>query len=220
MVDFERARKVMLDNQIRPSGVTDRRVLKTLGRIPRENFVPESRRELAYIDDVHQLNTGGVPRLLSSPAPFAKLIQLADIGERDKVLDLPCGSGYSTAVLADLAGEVIGLESEDDLARMATDNLSALGIGNARVLRGDIGQGAAAEGPFDVIVLEGAVEAVPEALFAQLKDGGRLVTLLRQGAVAVAHLYVRSGESVASRAEFNASLPPIEISKRPEQFVF
>lgn len=209
MTDFERARRVMVENQLRTSNVTDRRVLNAMGRVPREMFVPEPRQGLAYIDESHKLATAtGAERFLAAPAPFARLVQLAGVQTKDKVLDLACASGYSTAILADLAASVVGVEADPLLASAALRNLAELGVNNAVITEGPVETGAPNRAPFDVIMLEGAVETVPKALFAQLREGGRLVALISSGRTAVANLFVKAGNDVAARAEFNASLPP------------
>jgi protein-L-isoaspartate(D-aspartate) O-methyltransferase len=220
MMDFDSARKNMVETQLRTSGITDRRLLQVMAQIPRELFVPENRKALAYTDNSHPLTTGLRPRMVAPATPIAKLLQLAEVSTSDRVLDVGCATGYSTAVIAGLADHVTAIDDNPSLAAEATKNLEALHRSNAKVVVGPLGNGAKAEAPFDLIVIEGVVDSVPEALFDQLKDGGRLVALLREGATAVANLYVRSGSSVAARAEFNANMPPLELAKRPEDFVF
>lgn len=217
MVDFERARKAMVDNQLRTSNVTDRRVLGAMLAVERENFVPASRAPLAYIDEAHDLGHG---RAVPAPAPFAKLIQLAEIEPTDAVLDLGAGLGYSTAVLAQLAHEVVGIESNADLAASASKALAAAGVTNAEIVVSDLTDAKPHARGFDVIVLEGAVEEVPAGLFKLLRDGGRLVALIRRGPAAVAHIFVKTGDAVNSRAEFNATLPPLVTAPKAEAFVF
>lgn len=217
MVDFERARKAMVDNQLRTSNVTDRRILNAMLSVPREDFVPASRRALAYIDEVHDLGHG---RAMPAPAPFAKLVQLAEIEPTDAVLDLGAGLGYSTAVLAQLAHEVVGVESDPALAAAATRALSTAGVSNAEIVVSDLADVRPHATGFDVIVLEGAVSEVPPTLFKLLRDGGRLVALIRRGPAAVAHIFVKSGETVNSRAEFNTTLPPLTASRKADEFVF
>ena len=220
MTDFARVRKMMVENQLRTSNITDKRVLAVMGEVPREMFVPEARRDLAYIDEAHRLPAEGAPRYLPPPAPFGRLLQIAGINTGNTVLDLGCGTGYSTAVLANLAIKVVAVETDASLAAVAEANLAALSIHNVTVIVGPVELGAAKHGPFDVIMLEGAVDAVPPALFAQLRDEGRLVALVRQGATAVANVYVKSGGDVAARGEFNASLPSLFPEKRSADFVF
>ena len=219
MVDYGRARKAMVDNQLRTSAITDRTLLAVMGRIPRELFVPADRETLAYIDEPHLLQPGPTKRALSAPAPFAKLVQLAGIHPTDRVLDLGCGSGYSTAVLAALAEHVVGVDDQPELAAMARANLAGLGIENATISEASLSAGVPQQGPFDVIVVEGVVDAVPEALFEQLADGGRLVALISGDATSVANLFVKSGNDVAGRPVFNASLPPL-AGPGEDTFVF
>jgi protein-L-isoaspartate(D-aspartate) O-methyltransferase len=218
MVDYERARRFMVDNQLRTSHVTDRRILAEMGRLPRELFLAESRRSLAYIDDVQPLGAAGSARFMPAPAIFAKLLQLADIAPADRVLDLGAGAGYSTAVIAGLCAAVTGLEEDADLVASATANLTALGLANAAVLAGTAA--AVAGHSYNVVLVEGAVDAVPENLFDLLAEGGRLVALVRQGGVAIAHVFTKSGGNVTARAEFNATLPPLYAGPRPVEFVF
>jgi len=220
MTDFVSARRKMVDNQLMTNSVTDRRLLQAMGQVPRELFVPESRRDLAYIDDAHRLNDARPPRYLMAPASFARLVQLGGVSPADRVLDLGCGAGYSTAVLARLAASVVGVEPDATLAATARANLAGLGYGNAEVLDGAIADGARTRAPFDLILLEGMVDAVPTALFAQLAEGGRLVSVERQGTTGVTHLYVRSGRDVAGRAEFNLTPPALEAAPVTPAFIF
>lgn len=219
MGEFERARKHMVDNQLRTSGITDWRILGVMSDVPRELFVPEERRAVAYSDHDQPIGGAGTRRYLAAAAPFAKLIQLAGIGPLDTVLDVGAGTGYSTAVLAGLAQHVTGLESDATLANAATANLTALGISNAKVVVGPLERGV--NDSFSVIVLEGVVDCVPSTLLDLLADGGRLVALIADGGQpAVANVFVRTGAEVAARAEFNANLPPLGINSRETEFVF
>ena len=217
MADYAHARKTMVDNQLRTSGITDRRLLAAMGEVPRELFVPPSRRELAYIDETHQLNA---TRKLGAPAPFSKLVQLAAIEHTDRVLDVGCGTGYSTAVLARLAGFVVAVEDDPGLAGVARKVLAQIGAGSVSVVEGTLGSAAKGKGPFDVVVIEGVVAEVPEELFAQLKPEGRLVALIAApGKVPVAHLFAKSGKGIAARADFDARLPPL-LKAADDRFVF
>ena len=220
MIDFESARKNMVETQLRTSGVTDRRLLQVMGQIPREQFVPESRKVLAYADNTHPLGAGLNARQVSAPAPLAKLLQLAAVQTSDHVLHVACNTGYLTAVLANLASRITAVDEDAALVAETQANLTALNIGGTHVVAGPLAAGAKANAPYDLIVIEGVVDAVPPTLLAQLKDGGRLVTLVRSGATAVAHLYVRSGDDFAPRAEFNASLPRLAMTQRVDEFVF
>jgi protein-L-isoaspartate(D-aspartate) O-methyltransferase len=219
MIDYERARETMVDNQLRTSGVNDRRILAAMGEMPRELFVPELRRSLAYTDTSHALG-GPSGRALAAPAPFAKLVQLAAIEADDAVLDVGTGTGYSAAVLGRLAATVVAVESDPELAAAARAALGAVGAANVSVHEGALEAGAPKFGPYDVVLIEGAVNAVSAKLLQQLKQGGRLVALIRKGAAAAAHVFVRSGDEFAPRAEFNTSLPPLTAERPAERFVF
>jgi protein-L-isoaspartate(D-aspartate) O-methyltransferase len=215
MTDFAQARRAMVDSQVAPASVTDRRLLAAMRRIPRERFVPEAQHDLAYIDRDVPLARG---RVLSAPAPFARLVQLAGIGEGDKVLDAGAASGYSTAVLAALAGRVVALETDATLATSARENLAAEGIANATVVAGQVQ--AAAEAPFDVVVVEDVVEVAPPQLLALLGEGGRLVALVsNNGAPPTATLFTSQGRAVAGKASFGALQRPSGL-REDDAFIF
>ena len=217
MADFATARRRMVDNQLRTSNVTDRRILTAMEDVPRELFVPEARQALAYGDAVHDLGGG---RMLASPAPFAKLVQLAEIQHTDSILDVGAGTGYSTAVLGRLGASVAGLESDPALVDKARALLGNTFVGTGSIVEGPLDGSSLAAGAYDVIVVEGAIDSEPAGLFRLLKDGGRLVALLRRNGAGVAHVYVKSGADVATRAEFNTALPPLAPASREESFVF
>lgn len=216
MADFETARRRMVDNQLRTANITDRRLLAAMGEIARERFVPENRRALAYADTVHQLGAG---RALASPAPFAKLVQLADVASGDSVLDVGAGTGYSSAVLARLAGHVTALESDPALADQARVKLADGGETNVGVQHGPL-DGSDQREQYDVILVEGAVREVSPKLFSLLKDGGRLVALVLDGGTTSARIFVRSGDEITHRTEFNTTLPPLASVASSESFVF
>ena len=218
MVDFERARTQMVESQLRSGGVTNPAILARMRTVPREDFVSATRRDLAYIDDIQWLGDKASRRFMAAPATLARLLALAEITQTDTVLDIGAATGYSTAVIAGLAASVTGLETDADLAAAARANLAALGVTNASVIHGDISQIGKVR--FDVIIVEGALDAVPDAFIAALAEGGRLVALLRTGAVGLAHLFVRSGREVTARAAFNAALPPLFAERPDEEFVF
>lgn len=210
----------MVDSQLRPNAVTDYRVLEVMGTLPRELFVPEDRRSLAYIDEDLPLGPGAEGRFLMEPMTFARLLQLAAIQPDDIVLDIACGTGYSTAVLASLAGSVVAIDDVPALVDRANENLAALDIGNAAAVVGELVEGKPGEAPFDCILIEGTVEDVPDPLLAQLKQGGRLVTVVRRGAVASAAVFIKSGAEITSRASFDAAVPALAAFDRQPQFHF
>lgn len=217
MVDFQRARTHMVESQLRAGGVTDAPILARMRAIPRENFVDPGRRDVAYVDDIQWLGGRASGRFMAAPATLAKLIKLADLDAGDHVLDIGAATGYSTAVMAGLVASVTGLERDTNLAATAAANLAALGLGNTRVVAGDVDRLGNAH--FDVIIVQGALDSVPPAFLDLLRPGGRLVALIRSGAVSVAHRFDKSERGVTARAEFNAYLPPL-VQQRNEDFVF
>lgn len=200
MTDFVAARRHMVDGQVRTSDVTDLRVISAMLEVPRERFIPLASAALAYLD--LDVPVGGSRRLLR-PMVFAKLIQAAEIEATDRLLDVGCGGGYSAAVLARVAGQVVALEQDAGLAKAAEELLSSQP--NVDVVSGPLAGGWPKDAPYDVVVIEGATEVVPQALCEQLKDGGRLVCVLGSGPGSKAMLYRRSGGEVGGRPIFDAS---------------
>lgn len=220
MGDYEQVRTHMVDNQLRTNDVTDLRVLDAMESVPRERFVPASKRCIAYSDQDILAASGETSRYLMKPHVFGKLVQLAAVQPGEVVLCVGCGTGYSVAVFAQLAGSVVGIESDPQIAVAASELLVELGIENAAVIEGDLAKGGASEGPYDVIFVDGAVEVLPQSLTAQLKDGGRLVVVRGLGGAGQAELHVRSGDAVSGRFAFNASAHLLPGFERPKEFVF
>jgi protein-L-isoaspartate(D-aspartate) O-methyltransferase len=221
IADYAAQRLKMVDGQLRTTDVTQAALLDAMLSVPRELFVPEGRRTLAYIDEDILVNgDGAAPRFLMEPSPFARLVQLARIAPDDFVLDVGCATGYSAAVLSRLASSVVALESEPGLADAAGSTLSQLGYDNVAVVQGPLEAGYQSEAPYDVIVIEGAVELVPEALLAQLKEGGRLVAVVGTSNAGAARLYVREGDNISGRRAFNAAVKALPGFERAEQFQF
>lgn len=223
IADFRELRVNMVDTQIRTRDVTDISVIDSFLAVPREEFVPEERRELAYIDEdllLVEAMPDQVARYLMQSSPSAKLIQLANIQPQDVVLDVGCATGYTSAVLSALAGSVIALESEAILAEQATLKLQSLGCDNVVVVSGPLTHGYASEAPYDVIMIEGAVDFVPQALQDQLKNGGRLVAVLGSGNTGLARLFVKEDNIVSSRGVFNIAVKPLPGFKMEAEFVF
>ncbi|MFC6444818.1 protein-L-isoaspartate O-methyltransferase family protein [Shinella zoogloeoides] len=216
-MDYKAARTKMVDNQIRTTDVTSHEVLDAFLTVPREEFVPAAVKPLAYIDNDIQLAPG---RFLMEPSPLAKLIQLADIAPGDIVLEVGCGSGYASAILSKLGSSVVALESDAELAASATETLASLGYDNVAVVTGDLEGGYAPEAPYDAVFVHGAVEFVPEALFAQLRDGGRLVVVEGYGNASQARLYIKEGGRVAERNAFNTAVKPLPGFRKAKEFVF
>ncbi|MFV2092831.1 MAG: protein-L-isoaspartate O-methyltransferase, partial [Hyphomicrobiales bacterium] len=190
MGDFARARVNMVSGQIFSDAVHSARVLDAMRNVMREQFVPAALAATAYADVEVPLDGG---RALLMPVTLAKLLQMAEIGPNDLVLDVGCATGYSTAVLARLAGSVVAVESDPGLAAQASETLLALDVDNAAVVQGPLGAGYDAEAPYDVIFLNGSVECVPETLLAQLAPGGRLVAIIGTGRMGRATVITREG---------------------------
>ena len=219
MSGFTTARQNMVDGQVRPSDVTDPRILDAMLALPRELFVPESKRALAYLDlDLDVSEGGGAGRFLIKPVVLAKMLQAAEIGATDRVLVVGCASGYAAAVISHFAGQVVATESAPALAAKAT--LAQLGCGNLAIRTAAAPEGAPADAPFDVIVLNGATEIVPERLYAQLRDGGRLVGVFATWIPPRATIVVRSHDDFGHRALFDAVAPVLPGLERVPAFVF
>jgi len=221
--DFSEQRVKMVDGQIRTTDVTDAAILEAMLTVPREAFVSASRRELAYIDEdieIAPAEAGKPARYLMEPSPFAKLVQLAGVRPADFVLDIGCGTGYSSAVLSRLASSVVALESDSALAGQASSTLSGLGYDNVAVVQGPLQDGYAAEAPYDVIFINGAVEQLPQTLFDQLKEGGRLVAVEGVGNAGVARLFLKTTGVVTGRRAFNAAIRPLPGFERAHTFEF
>jgi protein-L-isoaspartate(D-aspartate) O-methyltransferase len=207
----------MVDGQLRTTDVTVPAILDAMRSLPREMFVDEKRRPLAYLDEDIEVAPG---RYLMEPSPFAKLLQLAEITPSDRVLDVGTGTGYSAAVLSRLAASVVALESDAALAARAREALAATGSANVEVVIGALVAGHPSGRGYDVIVVEGAIETLPESLTAQLADGGRLVAVDGHGNAGVARLYLNVGGVITSRRAFNAALKPLPGFERTPAFEF
>jgi protein-L-isoaspartate(D-aspartate) O-methyltransferase len=216
MDEFRNARLAMIDSQLRPSGVAEARLLRAFAEVPREKFVSENRRAVAYVDDLQPV--GGQGRFILSPAHFGRMAQLAKVESGDRVLDLGAASGYSTAILASLADEVIGLEFDSSLALAAAENLKSLAIKNAEVVAGDLESVSGKS--FDVILVEGGLHGEPTDLIAMLRDGGRLVAPVFRNGVALVCVYRRGPNGVMFTSEFDATMPELRNSALKQEFVF
>lgn len=220
MIDFVAARRMMVDGQIRTADVTDPRLISAMLELPRERFFPEDKASLAYLDiDVPVSGNGQAVRRLLKPMVLAKLIQVAEITETCHVLDVGCATGYATALLAQLAASVVGLEEDANLVRQAAATVNSSGAKNAKVVTGPLATGWPAEAPYDVIVLEGVTEIVPTVLMKQLKVGGRLACILGRGP-GKATIYQRTEADMSGRAVFDAAAPLLPGFAKPQEFVF
>jgi len=215
MTDFAAARRHMVDGQVRTADVTDLRILSAMESIARERFVPVDVAELAYLD--HDLPVGNGRKLIK-PMVLAKLIQAADLGGTDHVLDAGCATGYGAAVLSQVAGSVAALEEDKKLAAAAGTALAA--HPNVTVVVGPLTAGWPKAAPYDAILLEGATEVVPHDLCRQLKDGGCLLCVLGVGPGAKAMIYTRSGDDFGGRPLFDAAAPLLPGFAKPPVFAF
>ncbi len=217
MTDYAAARLSMVRNQLLPNRLTDAGVTEAIIAVPRERFVPKPLAGVAYLDEDILL---GRDRYLMEPRVFARLLQAAEIDEDDVVLDVGCGNGYSAAVISYLAGAVVALEEDEELARNAGELLAELERDNVAVVSGSLRDGNPSQGPYDVVFVNGSIEAVPDALVAQLSDGGRLLCVVGGARIGKATLVVRRGETSDARPLFDAAVPPLPGFARAAEFAF
>ncbi|MCA0274057.1 MAG: protein-L-isoaspartate O-methyltransferase [Proteobacteria bacterium] len=204
MTNFAARRTMMVDTQVRPNDVTKFPIIEAMLSVPREAFVPAQRREAAYVGGNIEIGGG---RVLLEARTLAKMLDALDIQPTDLVLDIGCGLGYSSAVIARMAEAVVAVESEEGLASQAQARLSAESVDNVAVIEAPLGEGSAKHGPYDAIVIEGAVEDMPAAIEAQLKEGGRIACLFMDGALGVCRIGHKIDGTVTWRYAFNASAP-------------
>jgi protein-L-isoaspartate(D-aspartate) O-methyltransferase len=207
----------MVESQLRTNRVTDPRVLAAFETVPRERYVPDGKRSIAYIDEDLKI-TGN--RYLMEPMVLGRLVDHAEIRANDVVIVIGAEMGYACAIISHLAASVVGLESDPELAATAERTLARQGVDNAVVVKGDLTAGAPRQGPFNVILINGAVETLPQALVDQLADGGRLVLVRREGAVGRAVLVERFGDATGERVLFDARTPVLPGFEAARGFVF
>ncbi|MFQ6552600.1 protein-L-isoaspartate O-methyltransferase family protein [Aestuariibius insulae] len=217
MADFALRRRTMVDTQIRPSDVTKFPIIQAMLEVPREAFVPEGRREAAYIGEHIALDEG---RVILDPRVQAKMLDALEIEPQDVALDLGCGLGYSAALLAHMCEAVVAVEEDAARVTEAQTTLSERGFDNAAVLEGDLAEGAAKHGPYDVILVQGGVETIPKALTDQLKDGGRIAAIFMDGALGTVRVGLRSGDRISWRDAFNAGAPLLNGFRKAPAFQF
>ena len=216
-MDYEAARRNMVDSQIRTNKVTHPGLLAALSSVPRERFLPADRAFAAYLDDDIPLAPG---RFLMEPMVFARLVQLAEPKPEDRALVIGSGLGYGAAVLAHLVASIVALESDAGLAARGKDQLAQLAIHNVVQATGPLAQGWAGSAPYDLILIEGSVEEIPQALFGQMADGGRLVAVVATGGVGRATLFMERQKVISHRPYFDAAVPALAEFRRQQGFVF
>jgi len=217
MFDAANARRLMVEGQIRTADVTDTTVLDAMQTLPRERFLPPALVQLAYLDGDVPVRRG---RTLLRPMVLAKLVQAARIDRDDRVLDLGCATGYSAAVISRLAGSVVALEEDADLARQAKEALAAVGAANVEVVTGPLASGWPAGGPYDVIFLDGATEIRPDSLGPQLKPDGCVVGVYSPTAASKATIFHFIEGHMVGRPVFDAAARVLPGFSAPPQFVF
>lgn len=223
MTDFATMRRMMVDGQIRPSDITDPRLIDAMLEIPREEFLPAGKIGLAYLDQdmaVAGAGEGATTRRLLKPMVLAKMIHALDLEDEDQVLDVGCTTGYSSAILGRLARSVVALEEDTFLVSEARAALAKVGATNVKAVQGRLVDGYRPDAPYDAILVNGAVENPPEALLRQLRDGGRLVCIQGGGPAAKAILYRLDLGDVGGRPVFDATAPILPGFAAPKAFVF
>jgi protein-L-isoaspartate(D-aspartate) O-methyltransferase len=216
-MDYASARRNMVESQLRPNKVTDPALLDALASVPRELFVPEPLRSVAYVDEDIPLGRG---RFVMEPMILGRLLELAAPRSTDSALVVGAGLGYSAAVLARIAGRVVALESDRELAQRAAQTLKTLGISNVALVEGALAEGAPRQAPFDVILFDGAVDRAPSAVLDQLAEHGRLAVVVRTSGIGRATLMTRQAGLVASRVAFDAAVPCLPGFEPAPAFVF
>lgn len=215
MSDYATRRTMMVDTQVRPSDVTRFPIIDAMLTVPREMFVPARLREAAYIGENVDIGDG---RILLEPRTLAKMLEALDVMPQHVALDIGCGLGYSTAILARLCDFVVGLEDDEGRAEEAQGILSELGVDNAAVMTGALAEGVAKSGPYDIILVQGAVETVPDALLAQLREGGRIACVFAEGALGVVRIGHKIDGEMNWRFAFNAGAPVLPGFHKPAAF--
>ncbi|PJE35174.1 protein-L-isoaspartate O-methyltransferase [Pseudooceanicola lipolyticus] len=213
MTDFAARRRMMVDTQVRPSDVTKFPIIEAMLAVPRELFVPDSLREAAYSGGNVEI---GRDRVLLEPRTLAKMLDGLDVQADELVLDVGCGYGYSSAVVARMAQAVVALEEDESIAAETQGLLAEVGADNAILHTGPLSEGAAEHGPYDVILVQGGVAELPQTLEEQLKDGGRIACLFMDGALGAVRIGYKSAGTVSWRFEFNAGAPVLPgFGKQP-----
>jgi protein-L-isoaspartate(D-aspartate) O-methyltransferase len=222
MADFAKARRMMVDCQLRTFEVFNTEVLAAFDNVERELFLPENLRSLAYSDKsiTFPARETGKARFLLAPMILARMIQSLDLAEGEEVLDIGCGTGYSCAILNELGVKVTGLETDDALAQIAHDILSKASCDNVQIRTGSLSDGFAKGGPYDAVLINGSIQQRPNTLLDQLKPGGRLICIEGDDYSGRAVLYVKAGQASGSKIVFQATAPLLQDFARVQEFQF
>lgn len=215
MTDFAARRTVMVDTQVRPNDVTKFPVIDAMLAVPREDFVPNDKRETAYVGENIDLGRG---RVVLEPRTLAKMLDALDIQPDELVMDIGAGLGYSAAVISRMAQAVVAVEEDDGMATEAQAALSAAEADNVILHVGPLAEGAAQHGPYDVVVLQGAVAHLPDAIADQIKEGGRILCLFDEGRLGVARIGYKIDGALNWRHAFNAGAPVLPGFERHKAF--
>lgn len=205
-MNFAAARKSMVDCQVRPNDVTDHALLSRIATVPKEDFLPSGVKNLAYVETELTIAPG---RMVLTARDFSKLVQATGIKKTDLVLDLAAGGGYTTAILAGLAGMVVAVEEDEKLAGAAEEALARHDITNAAVITASPVEGAKSQGPFDLIFIGGVIEKAPQALLDQLKEGGRLAAIVLEDKVSNGVVFTQSNGVISKTSHFTSSAKTI-----------
>ncbi len=217
MTDFAQRRTMMVDSQVRPNEVTSYPVIEAMLNVPREHFVPDSRQDVAYAENNIDLAPG---RVLLEPRTLGKMMDVLDLQNSDLVLDIGPGYGYAAALIARIAEAVVAVEDNPELAAEAEARLAAQDVFNVAVITGPLVDGCASQGPYDAVLVEGAIEEFPEALTDQISDGGRVVAMFREGHLGVVRVGLKHDGRINWRFAFNAGAPVLPGFARRQGFVF
>jgi protein-L-isoaspartate(D-aspartate) O-methyltransferase len=216
-VDLEAARTAMIESQVRVNDVTDRRLIGALTAVPRELFVPAAKRASAYADIAVETRPG---RWMAAARDFSKLVNITALRPEDRVLDIAPGTGYSSAVISRLAASVVALEEDEAAAKILREGLAAANVSGVEVVAGPLKAGVPSKGPYDVIIVNGAIEEVPAAWLSQLAEGGRLAVAVAEGSVRRARIYTASGGKTAWRTPFDTPIPVLPGFEKAAEFRF
>ncbi|MFG6582233.1 protein-L-isoaspartate O-methyltransferase [Sulfitobacter sp. 1A12779] len=215
MSDFAARRVTMVDTQVRPSDVTKFPIIDAMLTVQREDFVPAAQREAAYLGENLDL---GQDRVLLDPRTLAKMLDHLDITNEELVLDIGCAMGYSSAVIAHMAEAVVAVEEDEAMAAEAQEALAQAGADNVIVHVAPLTEGAPQHGPYDVVIVQGAVGELPAALVEQVKEGGRIACLFMDRGLGEVRLGYKRGGQVSWRPEFNAGAPVLRGFERQAEF--